>query len=103
DCRRHCARRLVGRGGALARAVYRGRRDRIGRAVVVPCDRAWPTAAAHGDAEEGRVNGWRLTGVFSLLLTAMAIYLLSVQGWDAEGIRLVIRATARTSLVLFVL
>jgi hypothetical protein len=49
------------------------------------------------------VNGWRLTGVFSLLLTAMAIYLLSVQGWDAEGIRLVIRATARTSLVLFVL
>jgi len=29
------------------------------------------------------VNGWRLTGVFSLLLTAMAIYLLSVQGWDA--------------------
>ncbi len=49
------------------------------------------------------MNGWRLTGVLSLLLTAMALYLLSVQGWDAEGIRLVIRATARTSLVLFVL
>jgi len=49
------------------------------------------------------MNGWRLTGVLSLLLSVMALYLLSVQGWDAEGIRLVIRATARTSLVLFVL
>jgi len=49
------------------------------------------------------MNGWRLTGVLSLLMTAMALYFLSVDGWDAEGIRLVIRATARTSLVLFVL
>ena len=49
------------------------------------------------------MNGWRLTGVLSLLLSVMALYLLSVQGWDAEGVRLVIRATARTSLVLFVL
>ena len=49
------------------------------------------------------MNGWRLTGVLSLLLAAMALYLLERQGWDAEGIRLVIRATARTSLVLFVL
>jgi len=49
------------------------------------------------------MNGWRLTGVLSLLLAAMALYLLSAQGWDAEGIRLVIRATARTSLMLFAL
>jgi len=49
------------------------------------------------------MNGWRLTGVLSLLMMAMALYFLSVDGWDAEGIRLVIRATARTSLVLFVL
>jgi methionine sulfoxide reductase heme-binding subunit len=49
------------------------------------------------------MNGWRLTGVLSLLLAAMALYLLSVDGWQADGIRLVIRATARTSLVLFVL
>ena len=49
------------------------------------------------------MNGWRLTGLLSLLPAAMALYLLNVQGWDAEGIRLVIRATARTSLVLFVL
>ena len=49
------------------------------------------------------MNGWRLTGVLSLLLAAMALCLLSVQGWEAEGVRLVIRATARSSLVLFVL
>jgi sulfoxide reductase heme-binding subunit YedZ len=49
------------------------------------------------------MNGWRLTGVLSLVLSAMALYLLNVEGWDAEGIRLVIRATARSSLVLFVL
>jgi hypothetical protein len=49
------------------------------------------------------MNGWRLTGVLSLLLSAMALCLLGVQGWDAEGIRLAIRATARTSLMLFVL
>ena len=49
------------------------------------------------------MNGWRLTGVLSLLLAAMALYVLSAQGWDAEGIRLVIRATARTSLMLFAL
>jgi sulfoxide reductase heme-binding subunit YedZ len=49
------------------------------------------------------MNGWRLTGVLSLLLAAMALYFLSVDGWHADGISLVIRATARTSLVLFVL
>jgi len=49
------------------------------------------------------MNGWRLTGVLSLLLAAMALYFLGVSGGDADGIRLVIRATARTSLVLFVL
>jgi hypothetical protein len=49
------------------------------------------------------MNGWRLTGLVSLLLVAMSLALAAAFGWDAEGIRLVIRATARTSLVLFVL
>jgi sulfoxide reductase heme-binding subunit YedZ len=49
------------------------------------------------------MNGWRLTSVLSLTLAAMSLYFLGMQGWDADGIRLVIRATARTSLVLFVL
>jgi DMSO/TMAO reductase YedYZ heme-binding membrane subunit len=49
------------------------------------------------------MNGWRLVGVLSLLLTAMSLWLLATHGWDVESVRLVIRATARTSLVLFVL
>ena len=49
------------------------------------------------------MNGWRLTGILSLLLAAMALFFLAAHGGDIEGIRLVIRATARTSLVLFAL
>lgn len=48
------------------------------------------------------MNGWRLTGVVSLLLAAMTATLLAVQP-DIDGLRQVIRATARTSLVLFAL
>ena len=49
------------------------------------------------------MSGWRLTGVISLLLATMTLGLLGFHGWDAEGLRLVIRVTARTSLLLFVL
>jgi methionine sulfoxide reductase heme-binding subunit len=49
------------------------------------------------------VNGWRLTGLLSLLLAAMALYLMASHGWDVDGVRLAIRATARTSLILFAL
>jgi hypothetical protein len=48
------------------------------------------------------MNGWRLTGLVSLLLLAMSGSLLALHA-DAEGLRQVIRATARTSLVLFAL
>ena len=47
------------------------------------------------------MNGWRLTGILSLLLAAMTLGLVASHGWDVEGVRLAIRATARTSLVLF--
>jgi sulfoxide reductase heme-binding subunit YedZ len=49
------------------------------------------------------MNGWRLVGLLSLVLMAMSLWLLAGHSGDAEGIRLVIRATARTSLVLFVM
>ena len=49
------------------------------------------------------MNGWRLTGLLSLLLAVMSLGLATAHSWDIEGIRLVIRATARSSLVLFVL
>ena len=49
------------------------------------------------------MNGWRLTGVLSLALVAMSLALLGSHKGDVEGLRLVIRATARTSLILFVM
>jgi sulfoxide reductase heme-binding subunit YedZ len=49
------------------------------------------------------MNGWRLTGLLSLLMGAMTLYLMASHGWDVDGVRLAIRATARTSLVLFAL
>jgi DMSO/TMAO reductase YedYZ heme-binding membrane subunit len=49
------------------------------------------------------MNGWRLFGVVVTLLAAMALGLVAGHGWSVEGTRLAIRATARTSLVLFAL
>ena len=49
------------------------------------------------------MQGWRLVGLLSGLLLAMSAWLLAMHGGDVEGLRLVIRATARTSLVLFIL
>jgi methionine sulfoxide reductase heme-binding subunit len=49
------------------------------------------------------MNGWRLTGLLSLVLVAMAGAFLAMHMGDADGLRLVIRSTARTSLVLFVM
>lgn len=47
------------------------------------------------------MNGWRLCGVISLLLVGMSLSLWASHGWDIEGLRSVIRATARASLLLF--
>jgi sulfoxide reductase heme-binding subunit YedZ len=49
------------------------------------------------------MNGWRLVGTLSLVLSAMTLALMASHGWDIEGVRVAIRATARTSLVLFAL
>jgi DMSO/TMAO reductase YedYZ heme-binding membrane subunit len=47
--------------------------------------------------------GWRLVGVLSFLIAAMTVWLVVSHGGDVEGIRVAIRATARTSLLLFVM
>lgn len=46
-------------------------------------------------------EGWRLFWLLSLALAAMALGLSSAAGWGTEGYRVVIRATARTSLLFF--
>lgn len=49
----------------------------------------------------GRFEGWRVFWVVTLALAAMALLFLGTLGWGTEGYRMVIRATARTSLALF--
>jgi len=48
------------------------------------------------------LQGWRLLGLLSLGLLALAGLVLALQP-DVAGVRMVIRLTARTSLVLFLL
>jgi methionine sulfoxide reductase heme-binding subunit len=49
------------------------------------------------------LNGWPLLGVLSLALAAMAAALLLIHHFDVDGVRMTIRATAPTSLILFAL
>ena len=47
------------------------------------------------------IHGWKLFWVATILLVAMSAILLATTGIDSEGYRLVIRATARTSIIFF--
>jgi methionine sulfoxide reductase heme-binding subunit len=48
-------------------------------------------------------EGWRLFGVLTLTLIALCIWIAGMRQFEADGVRMVIRFTARTSLVLFCL
>src|SRR5438034_1861457 len=48
-------------------------------------------------------EGWRLFAVLALALTALCIWIASMRGFEVEGVRMVIRFTARTSLMFFAL
>lgn len=48
-------------------------------------------------------SGWRLVGACSAALLLMTAALLGIYGAGEEGVRVVVRATARTSVVIFVL
>lgn len=50
---------------------------------------------------QGRFEGWRVFAVLSTAVVVMALVILALIGTDTDGYRMVIRATARTSLVLF--
>jgi sulfoxide reductase heme-binding subunit YedZ len=52
-------------------------------------------------AARTRLGGTRLVGVLAAALVAMVAVILAIDGWTEPGLRLVVRATARTSLVLF--
>ena len=48
-------------------------------------------------------EGWRLFALLALMLLALSIWIAGMRGFEVEGVRMVIRFTARTSLVLFCL
>ena len=48
-------------------------------------------------------EGWRLLAVLTLSLIALSLWIASMRQFEVEGVRMVIRVTARSSLVLFCL
>jgi DMSO/TMAO reductase YedYZ heme-binding membrane subunit len=48
-------------------------------------------------------DGWRLFALLSLTLLALSIWIAGMRSFEVDGVRMVIRFTARTSLVLFCL
>src|SRR2546429_5369501 len=48
-------------------------------------------------------EGWRLFVLLSLTLTLLCIWIASMRQFEVEGVRMVIRFTARSSLLLFCL
>src|ERR1700730_6538165 len=48
-------------------------------------------------------EGWRLFAVLTLTLIGLSVWIAAMRQFEVEGIRMVIRFTARTSLLLFCL
>ena len=48
-------------------------------------------------------EGWRLAGMLILILIALSVWIAGMRQFEVEGVRMVIRFTARTSLMLFCL
>jgi sulfoxide reductase heme-binding subunit YedZ len=48
-------------------------------------------------------EGWRLFAVLTLTLFALSVWIAGMRRFDADGVRMVIRFTARTSLLFFCL
>jgi sulfoxide reductase heme-binding subunit YedZ len=52
---------------------------------------------------ESWFEGWRLFAILALTLAALCIWIASMRSFEVEGVRMVIRFTARTSLMFFCL
>jgi methionine sulfoxide reductase heme-binding subunit len=65
------------------------------------------TAQNNGDhnmpTRQNWFDGWRLFAVLVLTLLGLSIWIAGMRGFEVDGVRTVIRFTARTSLVLFCL
>src|SRR5437879_2383942 len=49
------------------------------------------------------LRGWKLVGVVATALLGLAVAIAAAHGFDVDGMRLIIRVTARTSLLFFCL
>jgi len=54
-------------------------------------------------ARETWFEGWRLFGVLTLTLIALCVWIAAMRQFEVDGVRMVIRFTARTSLLFFCL
>lgn len=52
---------------------------------------------------QGWFEGWRLLAALCLSLVALSLWIASMRQFEVEGVRMVIRFTARSSLLLFCL
>ena len=48
-------------------------------------------------------EGWRLLAALTLSLIVLSLWIASMRRFEVEGVRMVIRFTARSSLLLFCL
>ena len=48
-------------------------------------------------------DGWRLFAVLTLILIALSVWIAEMRQFEVDGVRMVIRFTARTSLMFFCL
>lgn len=46
-------------------------------------------------------EGWRLLAVLTIVLIALSVWIAGMRGFEVDGIRMVIRFTARSSLLFF--
>jgi methionine sulfoxide reductase heme-binding subunit len=59
--------------------------------------------SARHDWIENWFEGWRLLATLTAILIALCIWIAGMRQFEAEGVRMVIRFTARSSLLLFCL
>lgn len=52
---------------------------------------------------QGWLEGWRLLAALTLSLIALSLWIAAMRQFEVEGVRMVIRFTARSSLLLFCL
>jgi methionine sulfoxide reductase heme-binding subunit len=48
-------------------------------------------------------DGWQLFAALTLILIALSVWIAGMRQFEVDGVRMVIRFTARTSLLLFCL